>query len=429
MPPIPVTALRVMMRGILLLGLLLLPATATADVRPDVSALYALMQERLSLMPAVAAHKWRSGEPIEDLDRERVVLAAAIADGLHFGITRASSTRLFEAQIAAAKAVQGHAFEAWQGGAPLPPADDLVAVLRPRLSALGERILAGAGALPDRSVHDRALFEQLMAVPGLTPEHVDALFDAVTSIQRYPDRLQQVLDAGVLRVGTTGDYRPFSYTGANGALAGIDVDLARDLAGALGVRLELVATSWPALMGDLAAGRYDVAMSGVSRTLGRARHAYLSAPYHVGGKTPIARCDRREPFASLADIDRPGVRVVVNPGGTNQVFVDAHIHSAEVIVHPDNRTIFDELVAGRADVMITDRIEVVLQTGRRPELCATMTGNLNYQEKAYLMPPDDRWREFVATWLSLALAEGRVAAAFRAHGVEAALPVSGARVD
>lgn len=429
MPPIPVTALRYMKRWILPFGLLLLSIAAAADERSDVSALYGLMQERLSLMPAVAAHKWRAGEPIEDAAREAVVLAAAVTDGLRFGITPASSTRLFEAQIAAAKAVQAHAFEAWRGGAPLPPPEALDAELRPRLSALGERILTVAGALPDRSVHDRALFERLLAVPGLTSVHLEALFDAVASLQRYANRLEQVLDAGVLRVGTTADYAPFSHADANGVPVGIDIDLARDLAGALGVRLELVATSWPTLMDDLAGGRYDVAMSGVSRTLARARLAYLSPPYHVGGKTPIARCDRRGAFTSLADIDRPEVRVVVNPGGTNQAFVDAHIRRAQVIVHPDNRTIFDELVAGRADVMITDRIEVALQTGRRRELCATMAGNLNYQEKAYLLPADDRWREFVSTWLSLAMAEGRVAAAFRAHGVEAALPAPGPRVD
>ena len=46
-----------------------------------------------------------------------------------------------------------------------------------------------------------------------------------------------------------------------------------------------------------------------------------------------------------------------------------------------------------------------------------MSGNLNYQEKAYLLPPDVVWKEFVDTWLSLRLADGTVAAAFRAHGV------------
>jgi cyclohexadienyl dehydratase len=253
-----------MMRGILLFSLLFSVVAATADEGSDAPALYALIQERLSLMPAVAAHKWRSGEPIEDVEREGVVLAAAVSDGLRFGITPSSSMRLFEAQIAAAKAVQAHAFEAWRGGAPLPPAEDLAEVLRPRLSALGERMLAVAGAMPDRSVHDRALFERIATVPGLTQAHLDALFDAAVAIEHYPNRLQQVLDARVLRVGTTGDYRPFSYTAANGAPAGIDIDLARDLAGALGVRLELVPTSWPSLMDDLAGGRSDITPTGVA---------------------------------------------------------------------------------------------------------------------------------------------------------------------
>jgi cyclohexadienyl dehydratase len=263
----------------------------------------------------------------------------------------------------------------------------------------------------------------------MTPARRDWLYAAVTGVEVYPDRLAQVLGSGVLRVGTTGDYAPFSYRVGEGDIVGIDIELARQLAAALDARVVLVPTSWPTLMADLAAGRYDIAMSGVSRILARQRDGYLTPPYHVGGKTAIARCEDRDAFATLADVDRPGVRVIVNPGGTNQRFVDAHVHQAEKIVHPDNRTIFTELVEGRADVMITDRIEVTLQTRRNPSLCATMAGNLTYQEKAYLLPQDQRWLEFVATWLSLALADGSVTAAFRAHGVAPTLPALPMGVD
>jgi cyclohexadienyl dehydratase len=175
-------------------------------------------------------------------------------------------------------------------------------------------------------------------------------------------------------------------------------------------------------MADMAAGRFDIGMSGISRTLARQREAFLSRPYYVGGKTPIARCDQAGRFSSLDAIDRPGVRVVVNPGGTNEAFVDAHVHRAEKVLHTDNRTIFREIVEGRVDVMITDRVEVELQSSRHDALCATMTDTLTYQEKAYLLPQDPVWLEFVNGWLDLAVADGTVERVFRDRGVAPRLP-------
>jgi cyclohexadienyl dehydratase len=118
-------------------------------------------------------------------------------------------------------------------------------------------------------------------------------------------RLDDILRRGVLRVGTTGDYRPFTALDkATGDYSGFDIDLARSLADALGVRIEFEATSWPRLAGDFEAGAFDIAMGGVSVTLDRAKKGFFSAPYMREGKTPIARCADKEKY-STARISTP----------------------------------------------------------------------------------------------------------------------------
>ena len=88
-------------------------------------------------------------------------------------------------------------------------------------------------------------------------------------------------------------------------------------------------------------------------------------------------------------IDQPSVRAIVNPGGTNERFIDAKLRRAKKILHQDNRTIFNEIINGNADLMITDSIEVRLQANLHPELCGSMPGEtLTYQEKGYMMPKD-----------------------------------------
>ena len=100
------------------------------------------------------------------------------------------------------------------------------------------------------------------------------------------------------------------------------------------------------------------------------------------------------------------MRVVVNPGGTNEQYVRANLHRARIIVHADNRTIFDELRAGRADVMITDDVEVDLQTHRHPDLCRTDPGTLTHSQKAILMPREPDLVQAVNGWLGPEIAAG-----------------------
>ena len=107
--------------------------------------------------------------------------------------------------------------------------------------------------------------------------------------------------------------------------------------------------------------------------------------------------------------------MIVNPGGTNERFVDERLEQAQKVLHSDNRTIFSALLAGKADLMVTDSIEVTLQALRNPGLCATMRETLTYQEKAYYMPADAELARFVDTWLSLRLADGTVEEAFERH--------------
>ena len=216
-----------------------------------------------------------------------------------------------------------------------------------------------------------------------------------------PTRLDAIISRGVLRVGLTGDYKPFSFLDkANGSFTGLDVDMAGALAKAMGVKLEIVHTTWPTLMAGLLSGKYDIAMGGVTITLARAKTAFFSIPVMGSGKTAIARCADQAKYQTLAEIDRPGVRVIANPGGTNESYDRAHLHQAQIVMYPDNATIFQQLVDGKADVMITDGVETRLQQKLHPQLCAIHPNHpFNQSELGYMMPRDVALKFFVDEWL------------------------------
>ncbi len=227
-----------------------------------------------------------------------------------------------------------------------------------------------------------------------------------------PSRLEDILHKRVLRVGMTGDYPPFgSLDRVSGTYAGLDVDMARSLSAALGVDLEIVPTSWQSLARDFDAGAFDIAMGGVSISLERAKKGLFSTPYLRDGKAAISRCSEVTRFPTLADIDRPRIKVIVNPGGTNEKFDRANLKEATIVTHDDNTTIFDSLAAGDADLMITDASEARYQQKLHPGvLCAIHPeAPFSFAEKAYWMPFDLPLKEFVDQWLHMQIENGALA--------------------
>jgi cyclohexadienyl dehydratase len=225
-----------------------------------------------------------------------------------------------------------------------------------------------------------------------------------------PDRsptLARIRRAGVMRVGTTGDYAPFSLRQADGSHAGADIDMAHDLAGRLGVAIDWVPCVWVTLLDDFLAGRFDIAMGGVTVNPARAAKAYFSLPTFIDGKRPLCRREDRERFTSIAAINRPGVRVIANPGSANEAFARAHFPRAAVTIHHDNASVFLELVAGRADVMVTDGLEADHQARLHPELAAVAVAPFTRLEKAYMFARDNAMKAYIDAWLGAAFADGR----------------------
>jgi cyclohexadienyl dehydratase len=236
-----------------------------------------------------------------------------------------------------------------------------------------------------------------------------ALTLAASAHAQQQSRLDEIIGRGTLKVGMTGDYRPFTYLDkATQKFSGFDVDMAEALGKALGVKVEFVPTAWPQLMKDFEAQKFDVAMGGVSITLDRQKKGLFSTPIMREGKTPIARCADKDKYATLADIDKPGTRVIVNPGGTNERFARANIKSAEIRVYGDNVTIFDEIARGNADLMMTDASETRYQQKLHPGvLCAIHPDQpFDFAEKAYWLQRDEALKDFVDQWLHIVAEDG-----------------------
>jgi cyclohexadienyl dehydratase len=158
---------------------------------------------------------------------------------------------------------------------------------------------------------------------------------STASVHAEDSRLDEVIKRGALRICTPGDYKPFSLAKADGTFEGIDVDLVQAMAKSLGVEARFVKTSWPKLMDDFVE-KCDVGVGGISVTLDRQKRAFFTTAYMVNGKAPITKCENVAKFQTVADIDKPGVTVIENPGGSNERFARANFKQAKIVIFNDS---------------------------------------------------------------------------------------------
>ncbi len=194
--------------------------------------------------------------------------------------------------------------------------------------------------------------------------------------RRSLDRLERVLDSGLLRVGTTMDTPVFSMRTAAGELEGFDMDALRTLGEALGVRIEYVKMTFATMLLDLLADKFDMAMSGMGRTLDRARVATFSKPYMRYGKLMMIRSADKERFKTLADLDKPGIKIAFNKGGLNDRFAHTEFEQAVPTGYPSNELATADLLSGKVDAQVQDSTAAIYRARKDTRLTAMSPDNV-----------------------------------------------------
>ncbi len=187
----------------------------------------------------------------------------------------------------------------------------------------------------------------------------DICINPVNWRKLHQPTVTRIQERGMLQVGTTGDYRPLSFREDDGRYWGFGIEVAGEIAGHLGVGIQYVPTSWPTLTADVLTEpqTFDLAIGGITITDARRETMLMSEGYLANGKTILCRASEADRYMSLADIDKPEVRVMVNPGGLNEKFANENLTHATIIVHNKNEEIPSLIAEGDADVMITEITE------------------------------------------------------------------------
>ncbi len=219
--------------------------------------------------------------------------------------------------------------------------------------------------------------------------------------------LNEILNSGVLKVGTTGDWNPMTVRDpATNSYKGFDIDIMNELAKDLGVEVEIVPTDWKTLVNGIVAGQYHITGS-ASISPARMKAAGFSESYISVEIFPFTMPEKAANFDGYDSINKPEVKVATTLGTTFEGFVREWFPNADIKVVEAPARGYQEVLAGRADVFITSNIEGSTLEEKFGVVRVPNTEPRAPSPIAMLVPQDDQvWINYVNNWVKLKTAKG-----------------------
>jgi len=165
------------------------------------------------------------------------------------------------------------------------------------------------------------------------------------------DRIQQ---RGELVVGTSGTQPPLTMKSKSGEIIGMDMEMAKFMSLAMGVKLRTVQMPFSGLLPALKAGKVDMVISGMTMTPKRNMDVAFVGPYHISGKGVLTKADKVQMMQSPENINNADFKVAVLQGSTSQMIAEKVLPNAKLIPTKTLDEALDMLIKDQADALIAD---------------------------------------------------------------------------
>src|SRR5210317_2633567 len=163
--------------------------------------------------------------------------------------------------------------------------------------------------------------------------------------------IEEILKRGELRVGFESGYVPFEMTNKKGQFIGFDMDYARRLAKAMGVKFVPINTAWDGIIPALMTDKFDIIMGGMTITQERNLKVNFADPYIVVGQTILLNKKLNDKVLSYKDLNNPKYIVASRLGTTGEQAVKKFMPRATYKSFETEADAGMEAINGKADAL------------------------------------------------------------------------------
>jgi polar amino acid transport system substrate-binding protein len=202
--------------------------------------------------------------------------------------------------------------------------------------------------------------------------------------------LKRVLESGQLRVGMSGNQPPMNVRSRTGAFIGLEVDLAKMMAEAMGVKLTMVPTPFPQLLTALQSGEVDMVMSNMSITPKRTVDITFIGPYMLSGKSILTKSTNLASVSTVSEVNKAEFKIVALANSTSQQFVEKNIGKATLLTTQDYDEAVRMVLENEVDLMVADMTICILSAMRHQDSgLTTLNAPLNMEPIGIAVSPHD----------------------------------------
>jgi polar amino acid transport system substrate-binding protein len=168
--------------------------------------------------------------------------------------------------------------------------------------------------------------------------------------------LKTVMDKGKLVLGLDDSFPPMGYRNDNNEIVGYDIDLAKETAKRLGLRLVLQPIDWNAKEQELNTGKIDCIWNGFTITDERAKAMAFTKPYLKNAQVVVVKKDSG--YMSLASLKgkKVGLQAGSSAADALEAAKDFRASLKDVIEFKDNLTALMDLDVKGVDAVVMDLI-------------------------------------------------------------------------
>lgn len=202
--------------------------------------------------------------------------------------------------------------------------------------------------------------------------------------------LDRIAQSGMLRVGTAANMPPLNMLTKSDVPMGLDVDLARYMAGAMGVELKLVIKPFAQLLPALEAGEVDMVISGMTITPERNMKVAFAGPYHISGKALLTKFRSLVTTEDTSKLNSEAFAFTALESSTSADLVEALMPKARLVTAENYDEAVDMVLTNKVDAMVADYHACVLSLLRHPnEGLVSLITPFTYEPLGIALPAGD----------------------------------------
>jgi polar amino acid transport system substrate-binding protein len=202
--------------------------------------------------------------------------------------------------------------------------------------------------------------------------------------------LDHILKKGEIIVGTAGSMPPLNMTTREGDVIGLEIDIARAMASAMGVKLRLETMPFAELLPSLEEGRIDMIISGMTMTSKRNLNVAFVGPYMISGKSLLTKAKTMASVDDTTEINSPGTKLAALKGSTSELFVQTVLFNTTLVTVKDYDEGVDMVIRDEVHAFIADYPICAVSVIRYPdEGLMSVSAPFTYEPLGIAIPTND----------------------------------------